>query len=206
MKRFSILCVICCLATTSALAQKADVAFIVGGLFGTTTNVVVLGPVAPLPGTFKTDAHLFLEGALGVRLVDAKAFSLLLEAPVAGITSQNLNTLVSAFSFTNKLSTVFITPGLRVKILPAELVSPWVSFGGGWAHYSVDGGHKTNKGAIQYGFGLDFKTGVPLLGFRVELRDFVTGEPNFGLQTVVSGEGGLHRHNFLAGGGIVLRF
>lgn len=205
MKRFSILCVIL-FATTCALAQKADVAFVVGGSFASNTNVVILGPVTPLPATFRTDSHLFLEGTLGVRLVDAKAFSLLLEAPVAGMTSQNLNTLVGVFTFTNKLSTVFITPALRLKMLPGEFASPWVSFGGGWAHYSVDGGHKTNKGAVQYGFGLDFKTGLPLLGFRVELRDFVTGDPNFGLQTVVSGEGGLHHHNTLAGGGIVLRF
>jgi hypothetical protein len=205
VKRFSILCVVL-FATTCALAQKADVAFVLGGSFPSNTNVVILGPVAPLPATFRTDSHLFLQGTLGVRMVDAKAFSLLLEAPVVGVTSQNLNTLVGVFSFTNKLSTVFITPGLRLKLLPAELASPWVSFGGGWAHYSVDGGHKTNKGAVEYGFGLDFKTGLPLLGFRVELRDFVTGEPNFGLQTVVSGEGGLHHHNFMAGGGVVLRF
>jgi hypothetical protein len=204
MKRFSILCVIL-FATTVALAQKADVAFVVGGSFVSDTNATILGPVQPTAATFQTGSHLFLEGTLGVRLLDAKVVSLLLEAPVAGMTSQNLNTLVGVSSFTNKLSTLLITPGLRLKISPGGPASPWVSVGGGWAHYSVDGGHKTNKGAIQYGFGLDIKTGLPLLGFRVELRDIFTGDPNFGLQTVISGQGGLHHHNILFGGGVVLR-
>ena len=62
---------------------------------------------------------------------------------------------------------------------------------------------KQNKAAIQYGGGLDFKTGLPLLGFRAEVRDFVTGDPDFG---VFSTSGGLHHHNILVGGGIVLRF
>jgi hypothetical protein len=35
----------------------------------------------------------------------------------------------------------------------------------------------------------------------------VTGDPNFGIVNVVTGnDSGLHHHNILAGGGIVLRF
>jgi hypothetical protein len=60
--------------------------------------------------------------------------------------------------------------------------------------------------AVQYGGGIDFKSGLPLLGFRVEVRDFVTGDPDFGFSSIFTPNSGLHHHNILAGGGIVLRF
>jgi hypothetical protein len=48
---------------------------------------------------------------------------------------------------------------------------------------------------------------LPVLGFRAEARDFVTGDPNFGFTNIVTGDnGGLRRHNLMVGGGIVLRF
>ena len=94
-----------------------------------------------------------------------------------------------------------------MKFLPGAPVSPWASIGGGWAHYSLkDASLTQNKAALQYGGGLDFKTGIPALGFRAEIRDFVTGDPDFNLGSLFSTKSGLHHHNILAGGGIVLRF
>jgi hypothetical protein len=206
MKRLFILIVILC-ASTCALAQKADVALVVGGSFVSDTKETFLTPSTTLFDTVKTDHHLFLEGALGVRLLNARVASLSVELPVAGITSQKITLASTPGTVVDHLSTVFITPGLRLKLLPISPISPWVSVGGGWARYSLDSGLKTNKGAIQYGGGLDFKTGLPLLGFRVEVRDFVTGNPDFGVGSVIAGNNsGLHHHNILAGGGIVLRF
>jgi hypothetical protein len=207
MKRFSFLFVILC-ASTFAAAQKADAAFVVGGSFVSDTKETFLAPSLTLTDTVKTDHHLFLEGALGVRLLNAHVASLSVELPVAGITSQKLTLASTPGTVVDHLSTVFITPGFRLKLLPVSPISPWVSFGGGWAHYSLNtAGTTQNKGAIQYGGGLDFKTGLPLLGFRAEVRDFVTGDPNFGLSSVLAGtNSGLHHHNILAGGGIVLRF
>ena len=206
MKRFSILIAILC-ASTCALAQKADIALVVGGSFVSDTKETFLTPSTTLFDTVKTDHHLFLEGALGVRLLNARVASLSVELPVAGISSQKLTLASTPSTVIDHLSTVFITPGLRLKLLPISPISPWVSVGGGWARYSLDSGLKTNKGAIQYGGGLDFKTGLPLLGFRVEVRDFVTGNPDFGVASVIAGNNsGLHHHNILAGGGIVLRF
>jgi hypothetical protein len=94
-----------------------------------------------------------------------------------------------------------------VKFAPGFPVSPFVSIGGGWAHYNLSG-PSMNKGALQFGGGVDIKTGIPLLGFRAEVRDFVTDQPDFGIvsiQTVGSPSLG-RRHSVLAGGGIVLRF
>jgi hypothetical protein len=205
MKRFSILVLLC--ISTAALAQKADAAFVVGGSFVSDTN----GTITAIPGlttsaTIKTDHHIFLEGALGVRVLNAHLASLHLELPVAGIPSQPL-TLAGVPGTLDHLGTIFITPGIRLKLAPIAPISPWVSVGGGWAHYSLDtAGVTQNKAALEYGGGLDFKTGLPLLGFRAEVRDFVTGNPDFGAGSLFSTESGLHHHNILVGGGLVLRF
>jgi hypothetical protein len=207
MKRFSILIALLFCASTFVLAQKADVAVVVGGSFVSNTKETFLPPSTTTFDSVKTDHHLFLEGELGVRLLNAHVASLSLELPVAGITSQKITRASTPSTVVDNLSTIFITPGFRLKLLPISPISPWVSVGGGWARYSLDSGLKTNKGAIEYGGGLDFKTGLPLLGFRAEVRDFVTGDPNFGVGSVIAGNNsGLHHHNILAGGGIVLRF
>jgi hypothetical protein len=204
MKRFLILAAVLSLSTFAA-AQKADAAFVVGGSFVSETNGTLLPPFTATPFNLKTDHHIFLEGALGVRLLNAHLVSLHAELPVAGIPSTKLTETFTS-TVVDHLSTVFITPGLRVKILPDAPISPWASIGGGWAHYSLnDAGLTQNKAALQYGGGLDFKTGLPLLGFRAEVRDFVTGIPDFD-SSLFSTNSGLHHHNILIGGGIVLRF
>lgn len=208
MKRFFIFIALLCVSTFAA-AQKADAAFVVGGSFVSDTQ----GQIVPLFTTptavkIKTDHHIFLEGAVAFRLLNAKVAALYAELPVAGIPSQNL-TIAGVPTVLDHLGVVFITPGVRLKILPVSPISPWVSVGGGWAHYSHGlnaEGLTQNKGALQFGGGLDFKTGLPLLGFRAEVRDFLTGDPDFGLPASFLTSSGLHHHNILAGGGIVLRF
>ncbi|HEX7960292.1 MAG TPA: hypothetical protein VF493_10265 [Terriglobales bacterium] len=44
------------------------------------------------------------------------------------------------------------------------------------------------------------KTPIPVLGLRLEVRDFLTGLPDANLTSTVS------HHNPFAGGGLVLRF
>jgi hypothetical protein len=161
----------------------------------------------PLAFNFRTDTHVFYEGTGAVRLANFKLASLHLEVPVAGIPSAKVDFSGTPSSNALKISTVFVTPSLRVKFAPGFPVSPFVSIGGGWAHYNLSG-PSMNKGALQFGGGVDIKTGIPLLGFRAEVRDFVTDQPDFGIvsiQTVGSPSLG-RRHSVLAGGGIVLRF
>ncbi|HKD79635.1 MAG TPA: hypothetical protein VKH81_08075 [Candidatus Angelobacter sp.] len=206
MKRFFILMTIACVSTT-CIAQKADAAFVVGGSFvSDTQGVTALTPVTTLSGpTLQTDHHIFFEGTLGFRMLDAKVASLSLEVPVAGMSGQTLRFAEAPSIVVDHLSTVFVTPSLRFKVLPAAGISPWGSFGGGWAHYSLDSGGSSNKAALQFGGGLDFKTGLPLLGFRAEIRDFITGDPDLNVVQLAN-KGGLRHNNVLAGGGIVLRF
>jgi hypothetical protein len=198
--------------SSSALAQKADAAFVVGGSFVSNTSVnavpICPGPVCPTFSTNVQSTHqVFLEGTLAARLLNAKVASLHLELPVAGIPSQKLTFTSAPTGLVGHLSSVFFTPALRLKLLPGSPIAPWVSVGGGLAHYSPDSGSSTSKGALEYGGGLDFKTGIPHLGFRAEVRDFVSGAPSLPVVNgfVVTTQGGSH-HNVLAGGGIVLRF
>lgn len=202
--------------STCCLAQKADVAFTLGGTFVSDANVNVLlicpGTTCPnSAGTIQSGHHIYLEGTPALQLIGVKLVSLHLEVPIAGIPSHSVQ-LSSAVSSANlgNLSSLFVTPALRLKLLPSASISPFVSVGGGLAHYSLDNG-SNNRGALQYGGGLDFKTGIPLLGFRAEVRDFVSSGPNFGNLTSIpvainNTQSGLHRHNILAGGGVVLRF
>lgn len=208
-RRFAVLFSLLVTFSTIALAQKADVAFVAGESFiSDTPSPTGIACVVPCPLTsIKTDHHVFYEGTGAYRLANFKLASLHLEVPVAGIPSAQITLLGTPPSSLLKLSTVFVTPGLRVKFAPGFPISPWASVGGGWAHYNLVG-PSTNKGALQFGGGIDIKTGIPLLAFRAEVRDFATGQLNFlnlSGQTFGSSTNGW-RHNVLAGGGIVLRF
>jgi hypothetical protein len=208
MKRVSVLMWVL-LLSTAALAQKADAAFVMGASFVSNTNAVLIGTLPGInstPLTLKTHNDVFLEGAVAFRVLDAKVASLYAELPVAGMSSQKATIVELQPAPISHLTVLFITPAAKVKLLPAAPVSPWFSIGGGWARYSPPGsGVHQNKGAFQYGGGLDFRTGFPRLGFRAEVRDFLTGDPEFGIFPVFSQNSGLHHHNILLGGGIVVR-
>src|SRR5437868_11623734 len=188
MKRSSILIALLC-ASTFAVAQKADVAVVVGGSFVNNSRVTFLS-TPTIVNTVKTNNHIFYEGALAVRLADAKLVSLHLELPVIGIHSSNQQIAITApignTTITLDTSALFITPALRLKFVPVAPISPWISVGGGWARFSQDHGPTTNKGATEYGGGLDFTSGLPLLGSRGEVRDCVAGDRISGYPTVVT--------------------
>jgi len=220
VKRFVfLLAFAACTLTTAAVAQKADAAFVVGASFVSDSNATFAIPclVPPCPATptfirtVQVDNQVFLEGTLGLRMLNAGVAALYFEVPVAGIPSQTLHLTTAPSTVFAHMSSFYVTPGLRLKVLPGSPIAPFVSLGGGLAHYSLGSG-ANNKGALQYGGGLDFKL-APFVGLRGEVRDFVTGDPNFSLANPLAGgfkassnQSGLHRHNILAGGGIVLRF
>jgi len=215
VKRFSVVFLfLMSMLSTAAMAQRADVAFTAGVAGASDTHMSltcapgVLCIVPPLAGHVKTDPRVFLEGTVGFRLVNAKVASLHLEVPFAGVPNQSVRISNGIDSTTFHLSSVFIAPSIKAKLLPGAPVSPWVSVGGGLAHYSFSADH-TNKGALQFGGGVDIKTPFPHFGFRAEVRDFLSGHPNFGtpgVGLIGNAESGLSRHNVLAGGGFVVRF
>jgi hypothetical protein len=109
---------------------------------------------------------------------------------------------------------IFVTPSLRANLFPATKVSPWVSFGAGFAHFSENSnlnyygpnpGGSSTSGVIQGGFGLDvspFDRRFRHFGFRGEVRDFWSGTPDLPLADT----GKTRQHNYFVGGGVIWHF
>ena len=107
---------------------------------------------------------------------------------------------------------VFLTPHVRVKFNPDGGLSPWLSFGGGYARFLekkptgvpsfVPG---TNTGTFVFGAGVDTRTVLQVfripIGFRAEVRDFYSGSPNYN-QAV---RGSL-QDNVVFTGGLLIKF
>src|SRR5260370_17775800 len=83
-------------------------------------------------------------------------------------------------------ASLYVTPGLRLKVLPRGRLSPWAALGGGYALYEQsaklsNGQNSTTKflsrGAFDFGGGLDYQL-FRFFGFRGELRAFFYPHPN----------------------------
>jgi hypothetical protein len=193
---------------TAVSAQKADVGITFGGAFASDakstfsclSSVICLGQFTQ---NFITGNQFSLAVTPAYQLFNRKPVSVDVELPIARVPGQRLT--LSGFPGTiGHFNSTFVVPGLRARLFPRAPASPFVSVGAGIAHYSIIG---TTKGALQFGGGLDIKTQIPHVTLRLEVRDFLTGDPNFGRSPgFVSGQSGLHRHNVLAGGGPVITF
>jgi hypothetical protein len=114
---------------------------------------------------------------------------------------------------------IFLSPHARVKFNADRYLQPWLLFGGGYADFSpsqprsgtVNVAGAGNSGTLEFGGGIDTKPlirlkGLPLLGTlpigaRIEVRDFYSGHPNYGLST-----NGSFQNNVSFTGGLLLHF
>ncbi len=134
------------------------------------------------------------------------------EVPAAFNLNENLNSGGNVVP--KSYSQIFVTPGFRVNFFPGTGVSPWVSVGGGFARFSENSnliysgpnpGSNTTSGVLEGGFGLDvnpFEDRFRRFGFRLDVRDFWSGEPSFPLADT----GKTRQHNFFVGGGVIWHF
>ncbi len=170
-----------------AAAQKNELAVTAGGYFP--FGIQGIGSGGGVEGSF---AH---------RLVDAKVAAIYGELPVMiGFKVSEVSPL-SQGNYTS----FFVTPAVKLKLLPGFPASPWISLGGGLAHYWATDNltllqSSSNHAALQIGGGLDVKI-APFLSLRGELRDFYAPIPALSFLPV-----GSDQHNVFAGGGIVVRF
>jgi len=194
--RFAVLLVFLFLAS-AGFAQSNDVAVSFGGTFSpgaegpARCEAILICPAGNVSRS--VDPAFSIEGTYAHRLANFKLASLHLELPFMFTPTRKTEFLGPDFS------TFFFTPSLRLKFLPSSGVSPFVSAGGGLGRFK-QGSTSDNHGAFQVGGGVDFKTHLPLLGFRIEARDFVAGPPSF--SSLTNG----HLNNLFVGGGIVLHF
>jgi len=190
---------------SGALAQVNEVSATVGRTFVSTQTI-------QNANFFNHTLNFGAEETVGLnysRLLKTKSiFGLSVEVPFAAVIDMDLNT--GANLIPENYKAFYITPSARVNFFQSEAVSPWVSFGGGYAHYKM-AGHlvfggpnpgptSTNTGVLQFGTGLDVFPWQKW-GLRLEARDFWTGHPDLNVDT-----GRSRQHNYFVGGGVIFRF
>lgn len=177
------------LFAVSAVAQSNEIALTVGGYF--TRHVQVI-----------SDNMFAVQGNVARRVVHFPKASLFVELPIAASLDARAKatTILGGQSFnTRNYSALFVSPGLRLKLIPDSRVSPYFAAGGGLAHFSKSGSPSTSTGVFDFGAGLDVKL-TRFVSLRGEARDFYSGPP----QLIT----GLHdrEHQILATAGVVFRF
>jgi len=190
--------ILCC--SRPLLAQQHELGLTLGGLLresrGDAATRLTLG------------GGIALQANYGYRLLGGEKLAMygevhFLANPLRDIASANRRA-------TRDVATLYVTPGVRVKMFPRSRVSPYFALGGGYALYEqstnlLDGAVNTaprflNRGALDFGGGVDVRF-LHFIALRGEIRDFFTGSPAYNVPSIAGGQ-----HNVTAGGGIVLRF
>jgi len=193
------------LLTANAAAQKYEIGGSIGRMFVSDQGVVGADPSNP---NLHFGNGLTYEATFGRRFFDIGLISLTAEVPFAITPTEKLNFGVNVVP--KSYRAFFVTPAARVNLFPTTNFSPWVSFGGGFGHFSASstlefgganpGATGTTTGVFQSGAGLDVKV-LPTLKLRAEFRDFYSGVPQLNVDT-----GKSRQHNMFVGGGVVFSF
>jgi len=181
--------------------QNQDLTFSLGGIPGQTRRF----QFSPSAAEISADRSFGVN--YGHRFTRARMASLYGEIEFAAIPNRSLT--ASTATVPQDYASLYLTPGLRLKLFPGSRFSPWGAIGGGYALYEAsahlsNGQNMTNKllnrGVFDYGGGLDYRL-FRFIGLRGEVRDFFSGNPNLNVALNSSTE-----HNVVASGGITLRF
>lgn len=177
----------------SAFAQKNDIAF-TGGGYVEATDPLNLG------------AAWALEGSYARRIVGVPMLALSAELPVAVSFSSSIPTL-SGLSIATSYDSLFITPGLRLRLAPSFFLSPYVAAGIGYGRFNktlLNGSTRVDGNlAFDIGGGLDMKI-LPHISLRGEIRDFNSG--GLDLPSVLSTLATGRQNNLFVTAGVAVRF
>jgi hypothetical protein len=187
----------------AASAQKNEIGLLLGGLKTGNKEFQL-----PAPGQLQIGAGLTFQANYAHRFLDFGVASLYVEVPFLATPSIDVksgNVLVP-----RNYASLFITPGLKLKILPHSRITPFGAVGGGYARLTasksltnsqpnIAGTLGANHGTFDVGGGADVRV-FRFLAIRGEVRDFLTGKPNLDVQFRGA------QHNVVGSGGIVLRF
>ncbi len=197
-----------CVASAALAQDNPDKKNEVGGSIGRTyvsnhhvqglsfDNVVTSGPGLSFEITYAR--HLW----------ESDLFQLSAEVPILFDLDQDENLRTNLIP--GDYSAIFLTPAARLKFFPRTFVSPWISAGGGFGHFSSSstlefggpnpGQTGTTTGVAQFGAGID-ATFFGGFTFRGEVRDFYSGVAPLNVNIGMTRE-----HNLFAGGGFVWHF
>jgi opacity protein-like surface antigen len=191
------------LVSQTAMAQRQEIGVMIGYDFTQGRDLP-----APFP-TVNVSNEKSFQFVYGRRMVDAKLASfhgefLLTLVQDATLSSPNP---VSPSSY----SSAFFTPGVRLKLLPGFILTPYVAGGAGIARFKESatlingaansGDRASYRVVVNYGGGLEFNA-FPFLSFRAEVRDFVAGNPALDFPITNSS----NQHNVIPAVGVALRF
>ena len=204
----AVLCVMTLVGSLAAQDEKNEIGGAIGRIFISDQGIQNANFFDP---TIHSGKGISFEGEYARRILITPIFSVSGEVPVLFNLDEDLN----AGGYGNAVvpadyKQIFVTPAVRLNLFPTTAVSPWVSFGGGFSHFSegntldyggTNPGKASNGGVIQGGFGLDVKLWQRLF-VRGEVRDFWSPEPNFPLAPT----GNSRQHNYFVGGGVFWRF
>jgi hypothetical protein len=184
-----------------SMAQKNELSATAGRFFVSTNTVPGIAEIHfENPASFAIDYSRWLttKGIFGISA----------ELPVGVYPKMALNFPENAIP--KQISSVFLTPSVRINAFVSDSVTPWVSVGGGygWIHESSDynfygtrpGPKNVNTGAFQIGAGLNVWF-WPTWGFKFEARDFNSGNPDFGVPVKAG-----RQNNYYVGAGVMHRF
>jgi opacity protein-like surface antigen len=187
-----------CLAQEDG-ARKNELAFGLGGI----------------PAISRSDAPALDSGTgvalqvnYGRRLVNGHKAALYGELNFLASPTRDVSSSVA--TATHDFASLYVTPGIRLKFLPASRISPYALVGGGYADYEqsttrIDGGTNTvsrqlARGVFDFGAGVDVRL-WRFVALRGEARDFYTGSPNYNIASISGGQ-----HNIVATGAFVIRW
>jgi hypothetical protein len=206
-KQFAIavLVAVTILGTIAAAQQQNELTGIIGRTFISDQGVKGVS-------TFDTTLHsgngLTFEVNYGRRILGGGLTALTLEVPFVVNFDEDVHFSVNLIP--GDYSSYFVTPSIRANVFASSGISPWISLGGGFGHFSESsnlefGGRNPGKtgtttGVFQIGGGLDVKI-FRSLSVRGELRDFDSGVPQLNVNT-----GKSRQHNLFVGGGVVWHF
>jgi len=197
----------------SALGQVNELSVTAGRTF-VSTQTILNDPLSTNPhihfGNEETIAFNYARLLKGGKFLGFHA-----ELPVVIYPRMDLNTGLNQIP--KDIGALFVTPSFRMNLFSGDSVTPWVSAGGGYGRFryakEANYGYGTyigpggsNTGVVQFGAGLDVWVWHHW-GFRVEARDFYSGNPYL---NAIAGEpintSNSRQHNYYVGAGIAHRF
>jgi opacity protein-like surface antigen len=189
----------------AVFAQEHELALLIGRLKPSDRSLQ-LNPLPAVDAAFSGAATYQINYAN--RIVNGEVASMHFElavtaAPRTGVKSDN-------FLLPRTYNTLIFTPGLKLKVLPGGGLSPYLVGGVGLGRFSqsdtnIDGTPNISTDRSNTNFVFNFGGGVDLnvlgpLSIRGEVRDFMTGTPNFSTPFLND-----RQHNLFVGLGIVIR-
>jgi hypothetical protein len=195
-------------ASAAAQDEKNELTGMIGRIF--ISDQGINGPNAPSVNPIvHSGKGLTFEANYSRVLLGTAVFAVSGEVPAVFNLDEKLGS--GAAVVPSSYKQVFVTPAARLNLFPMTAVSPWVSLGVGFAHFSENSqllyqgganpGKSTTSGVLEGGFGLDVRV-WRRISIRGEVRDFWSGSPDLPLADT----GKSRQHNYFVGGGVTWHF